>query len=641
VFGPSCRRPRPARSRNTFCANRLLVGGAGLFTASSALRGGVAQELAAVAESRATAIEAYLAGVQGDLRFMAQDPGTADALRAFKLGWDALGSDQEATLQRLYIADNPHPTGEKDALMDAGDGSLYSNAHAAHHPTFRTFLKEGGYYDIFLFDLDGNLIYSVFKELDYATDLNAGEYRDTDLGNAFRAAVVQSDPTALSYFDYRPYAPSYDAPASFISAPVIADGATIGALVFQMPIDRFNAVMKAEAGLGETGEALLVGTDKLVRNDTRFTEGVILQRVVDNEAATAALSGAVGVAEIGDALVAYRPLALMGVEYALLTTRATQEALASVNESLLIQGLCALAVSVGFLLVGLFMGRSVSRPLGELAGAMNGMTDGRLDLEVPHAGRRDEIGDMAKAMEVFKQKAQENEALRARQAEQEAELKRQQEAAKEAQKQALQTMADTVERESSAAVTKVSQRVQELARMADQMTTAVEKVSTDSSAVSAAAEEALANSEAVAGAAEELSVSIAEISTQVAGATQTAERGGRRGAPDQGRHGRAGGVRRPGERGGRSDLRHRRADEPSGAQRHHRGGARWRGGQRLRGGGAGGQIAGRADLEGDRRHRGADRGDAAQHRLGRLRHQPHHQRDRGDEGRQPGDRGGG
>ncbi|MCR9218982.1 MAG: methyl-accepting chemotaxis protein [Alphaproteobacteria bacterium] len=501
----------------------LLVGGSGLWTAASSLRAAVSSELSAVGDARATAIEEYLSGVQGDLRFLAKDPGTADALRAFKFGWESLGGGRRETLQRLYITDNPNPTGEKDALDDAGDGSLYSNAHAAHHPTFRTFLLEGGYYDIFLFDPDGNLVYSVFKELDYATNLNDGQYRDTDLGNAFRAAIAQSDPNALSYFDYRPYAPSYDAPASFISAPIVENGATIGALVFQMPIDRFNAVMSEEAGLGETGEALLVGSDGLVRNDTRFTEDAILQRRIENEAAAKAFAGEAGVQEIDGALVAYRPLALMGVDYALLTTRDTDEALAAVEESLLIQGLETLAVSVAFLAVGLFMGRSISRPLGELAGAMHQLTEGRLDREAPHTTRADEIGDMAKAMEVFQQKARENESLRARQAEQEADLKRQQDAARENQQRALQSMADTVEGEASRAVASVSEQAQDLARKADRMMDAVRKVQGDSSAVSAAAEQALANAEAVAGAAEQLSASIAEIAGQVASATRIAD----------------------------------------------------------------------------------------------------------------------
>ena len=101
----------------------------------------------------------------------------------------------------------------------------------------------------------GSLIYTVFKELDYATNLMTGEYSETDLGNAFRAAL-NGDGESIHFFDFKPYAPSAGAPASFISMPVRNGIETLGVLVFQMPIDNINAVMSDPSGFGETGEAI-------------------------------------------------------------------------------------------------------------------------------------------------------------------------------------------------------------------------------------------------------------------------------------------------------------------------------------------------------------------------------------------------
>jgi len=78
-------------------------------------------------------------------------------------------------LQDLYITNNSYPTGEKHKLDFARDGSRYSQAHRHYHPWFRKLLEERGYYDIFLISTDGDVIYSVFKELDYATNLLHGE----------------------------------------------------------------------------------------------------------------------------------------------------------------------------------------------------------------------------------------------------------------------------------------------------------------------------------------------------------------------------------------------------------------------------------------------------------------------------------
>ena len=96
----------------------------------------------------------------------------------------------------------------------------------------------------------------------------------------------------MSFFDFRPYGPSADAPASFISTPVMKNGERAGVLVFQMPIDAINAIMTRSSGLGETGEAVLVGRDGLMRNDSGFTpDGDILSTRLRSEAVEAALAG--------------------------------------------------------------------------------------------------------------------------------------------------------------------------------------------------------------------------------------------------------------------------------------------------------------------------------------------------------------
>ncbi len=69
-----------------------------------------------------------------------------------------VGGDPGDRLRALYIEDNPHPTGQKENLDFASDGSAYSGVHADYHPWLRTFLRDRGYYDIFLIDTDGNLV---------------------------------------------------------------------------------------------------------------------------------------------------------------------------------------------------------------------------------------------------------------------------------------------------------------------------------------------------------------------------------------------------------------------------------------------------------------------------------------------------
>ncbi len=85
-------------------------------------------------------------------------------------------------LQYRYIAANPHPIGKKYLLDDAGDGSEYSKFHKRYHPALRGLIERSGYYDLFLIDFDTqDIVYTVSKEVDFATSLDYGPYADSGL----------------------------------------------------------------------------------------------------------------------------------------------------------------------------------------------------------------------------------------------------------------------------------------------------------------------------------------------------------------------------------------------------------------------------------------------------------------------------
>jgi methyl-accepting chemotaxis protein len=177
--------------------------------------------------------------------------------------------DETVALQHAYIADNPHPLGDKHQLDAAADGTAYSRLHDEVHPIVSNFLERFGYYDIFLVDLEsGKIVYSVFKELDYATSLRDGPYAATNFGRCFRQAADADNDDAVILVDYECYTPSYEAPASFIASPIFDGDHKVGVAIFQMPIDRLNAITGLRAGMGESGETYLVGNDRLMRSDS-------------------------------------------------------------------------------------------------------------------------------------------------------------------------------------------------------------------------------------------------------------------------------------------------------------------------------------------------------------------------------------
>lgn len=177
-------------------------------------------------------------------------------------------------LQHLYISNNPYPTGKKSLCNDAGDGSEYSRVHAIYHPLIRSYLEKFGYYDIFLLDKTGELVYSVFKEVDYATNVVSELYSKTNFGRIVREAIASKDKNFVKLIDFEMYDPSYGAPASFIARPVYEGETKIGIVVFQMPINKVNQILTGdnhwrEDGLGKSGETFMVGSDYRLRSITR------------------------------------------------------------------------------------------------------------------------------------------------------------------------------------------------------------------------------------------------------------------------------------------------------------------------------------------------------------------------------------
>ena len=109
-------------------------------------------------EAEAGVVELWFEDTVKSVASMGVNPAVADAATAFDAGWESLGTNVETQLQRLYISQNMFPTGEKHRLDMAEDGSFYSQQHKKYHPYFRSVLELNSYYDVFIFDVDGNLV---------------------------------------------------------------------------------------------------------------------------------------------------------------------------------------------------------------------------------------------------------------------------------------------------------------------------------------------------------------------------------------------------------------------------------------------------------------------------------------------------
>jgi len=360
-------------------------------------------------------------------------------------------STYSLAIQFAYLSENPNGLGEKLKLDRSKYGSTYDGAHSHHHPGFRKFLNEFGLYDIFLIENEtGNVVYSVYKEIDFATSLIDGPFADSGLGDAFRMAKGATDRDAVFVTDAKPYAPSYEASAFFMSTPIFdADDKPFGTLVFQIPEDRINDVMTHYAkwetvGLGKTGETYLVGPDLTLRSETRHliqdqqehltflkansleseqtiakirqqSSAIGLQKIA-SEGAEAAISGATDFGSYANyrndrVLSAYKPLNIEGLNWAIISEITHAEAFSSISElkqSIVVLAAIAIAISLGLsIFFGGFLASSIIRPINKTVDLLKDIAQGEGDLNQRlDRKEQDELGELSHWFDLFVEKLQ-------------------------------------------------------------------------------------------------------------------------------------------------------------------------------------------------------------------------------------------
>lgn len=303
-------------------------------------------------------------------RYTYQKDNTPGATSGDVRDWTDLDATAKL-MQHLYISNNSHDIGAKELLDDAGDGSEYSRHHSHYHPVIRDLLVRFGYYDIFLVNMEGRIVYSVFKEVDYGTSLKTGPYASTNIGAAYKGAMSSKVGKGEYYLeDFKPYAPSYGADAAFVASPIFDGTKKIGALIFQMPVDNINKIMGSTYGLGETGESYLVGKDYRMKSSSPRAEESTIGKKAESEFVDSAFFStgedifSEGKSYRGEvALAAYSTVRKHGVEWAVVTEIFKDEAFAPLYNMVMIT-IGVFLLSVLFVLfVSFKMSKTIVTPI--------------------------------------------------------------------------------------------------------------------------------------------------------------------------------------------------------------------------------------------------------------------------------------
>jgi len=364
-----------------------------------------------IMDGRQFALDGWLSAIRSDVLATAINGTTSRGIVTLNQAWGKLGANPTDSLQSAYIDQNPHPLGQRHLLDRSERDGNYHFLHSKLHPNFRLLMLENDYYDIFLFNLEGDTLYTVFKEQDFATNMNSGPFQDTGLARAFQQA--KNGTVGQVYFeDFAPYEPSGFDPAAFVAAPVAdGQGKIIGVVAFQISVARLNRIINSDIGLGRTGQFILIGQNGLSWVPSRFEDGfdslesikqtVTVQQAIDGLEST--VQKVLGqhdkmVLSVADTVDFFDQKWVLSYE------RDLAEVMEYASTALVQQSWFAAIGMVLVSLLSLWFARTLSCPIRTLTKTMTAVSEGDLGAEVHAAKRSDEIGDIGRALVSFKNK---------------------------------------------------------------------------------------------------------------------------------------------------------------------------------------------------------------------------------------------
>ena len=347
-------------------------------------------------------------------------------------------------IQNSFIAANEAPFGEKHNLINPEDGTRYANAHGESHRVLKSIYQKLDIDDMYLIDPKGNVVYSVQKNPDFATNLKTGAFSQSILADTYTRAIDSGDSAFIAISDIAPYAGSFNEPTMFIASPIqdLAEEDAfeiLGVMVLKIKLSEISNIMSsganwANVGMGNTGDAYLVGSDRTLRSNfrtlladkTRFLasadkykfanesvttvakQDTAVARVqVDNMAVQNALAGETGIITgkniyAAEALTAYTPFKYKTLNWAIVSEIETAEAFAAKNTLTRNIGYLGIVLTVVMLLIAIVIGTlfatMITRPIIRASRTMREIEQTSDLTKRIEIRSKDEIGLMAEAM---------------------------------------------------------------------------------------------------------------------------------------------------------------------------------------------------------------------------------------------------
>ncbi len=318
------------------------------------------QSLESLAEEKSSTINQYIDDHIGRIETLSLMPVTTSAIAAFS-----------------------------DAFQTGIDSELYDRTNTDYAEVYKRYLSYWNYYDLFLIDLQGNIVFSIKHESDIGSNLKSGPYGETALGQVFKQSLLmlQANNSTFTYYE-----PSKEVGA-FVATPVISGGKVIGVIALQFDTNIFYDVINNLVGLGASGEVVVgqVVNDKiLLTAPLRHDPDAAFKRTIELDAVNAlpireGSQGGTG----SDIMIDWRGEEVLAVwqyipalKWGMVVKIDTEEVFGHwqyIQRNLIV--FIGLGLFISYLLIYLFT-RRITRPLRKLTQASLAYAAGKHDIQI-------------------------------------------------------------------------------------------------------------------------------------------------------------------------------------------------------------------------------------------------------------------
>ncbi|MEO1094166.1 MAG: adenylate/guanylate cyclase domain-containing protein [Cyanobacteria bacterium J06638_28] len=336
-------------------------------------------------------------------------------------------------LKHHYLSQNPYEPDNKRQLLAADDGSDYSRYHQEYHPIFWNLIQQFGYADLYLINhKTGDVIYSVSKAPDFATNLNDGPYSESSFAQLVETIRENPTPSSFVIADFQRYEPAYGELALFTASPIYNGPHIVGILAIRLETTGVSAIMNQLDAQDSSLDAYLVGADGLLRSTPRFFnndaeqylkrlqrqgvpestlqaiaqfESPMLLQSVNSEIVQQVLGGTAGTTQIQDprgvsVLSAYESLDLEGLNWGILSQIDVVEAYAPAIRLRWALIAAAIILITVLTFLALVAATYIIRPIRRLNDWADQVVDGDFDAE-HQLELEDEIGQLADTLQIM------------------------------------------------------------------------------------------------------------------------------------------------------------------------------------------------------------------------------------------------